>query len=318
MIYESFKLIGEGETSQVYRAFDRLMNRPVAVKRIKTGKLQGDAVESALERTRALRHLIHPNLPVIYDIYRNDDVFIVTELFEGENFDALSRHGKMLIEQFIPFALQIQEGMIAAHAQGILHHGIKPTNIMLQWLPSGSMHVKIVDFGLSRLAEATGRAASERSVASARFMSPEQFDQQPVDVRSDLYALGCLYYFGLTQRHPFDGENLREVIDSHLSHRVLPLHEVRPDLAPWLCDWVMWHIQPQPADRPENAMSAFQWFKRHAASHSEAEHAFKRPAKSVATSERYRTPRAKSVVNAVVPFDKRRSTVSHLPSHTSS
>lgn len=312
MIYESFQLIGEGETSKVYRAFDRLMNRSVAVKRLKAEKLRADAIESVLEQTRALRGLVHPNLAVIYDVYRHEDAFIVTELFEGENLEALSRHGKMLFEQFVPFALQIQEGVIAAHSQEILHGGIKPSNILLQWLPSGSMHVKIVDFGLSRLSR-----ADETSIDGARFMSPEQLERQPLDARSDLYSLGCLYYFCLTQRHPFEGENFQGVIDSHLRHDVVPLQEARPDLPQWLCDWVMRHIERQPANRPENVMAAFQSFRQQA-SHQTAEPAFKRTAQPMVANERHRIERTKSLPHPIVPPEKRRISSSHLPSHASS
>jgi serine/threonine protein kinase len=299
MIYESFKLVGEGPAGKVYRAFDRLMDRPVAVKRIKTGKLPVKAVEEVWQQTHALRHLIHPNLAVIYDLYRDHDMFIVTEWFEGENLEELSRHGKMLLEQFIPFALQIQEGMIAAHAQGILHRGIKPANIMLQWLPSGSMHVKITDFGVSQLAAANERDG--KPAADTRFMSPERLARQPLDARSDLYSLGCVYYFSLTQRHPFDGENLSGKPDPRAFDRITPLHEIRPDLPSWLCDWIMWHLERQPGNRPESAMSAFHSYRQQVV-HAEAESSSKQSVSSVAGGERYRTLRPKAHAHTALPI----------------
>jgi serine/threonine protein kinase len=299
MIYESFKPAGEGPTGKVYRAFDRLMSRPVAVKRIRTGKLPAKTIEEVLEQTHALRRLIHPNLAVIYDVYRDDDVFIATEWFEGENLEELFRHGKMLVEQFVPFALQIQEGMIAAHALGILHRGIKPANIMMQWLPSGSMHVKIIDFGVSRLASTNDRDGQQ--AADTRFMSPEQMSEQPLDVRSDLYSLGCLYYFSLTQRHPFEGEDSPGKADARGYHRITPLQEIRPDLPSWLCAWIMWHLERQPEDRPESATTAFHNFK-HQMSHTEAEPDSKQSVQSVAASERYRTLRPKAHAHTALPI----------------
>jgi serine/threonine protein kinase len=258
MSLESIKRIGGSQAGKADRAIDWLTNRPVAIKRIKAEKLRVDAVENVLEEIRMFRRLHHPNLGVVYDAFHDNDLFIITEWFDGENLETLSRHGKMLFEQFVSFALQVQEGMVAAHALNILHRGIKPANILLQWLPSGSMHVKIVDFGLSQLTDLSDQADC------ARYMSPEHLERQPLDARSDLYSLGCLYYFGLTQRHPFDGEDRNVVVDSHLRHHVAPLHEVRPDLPKWLCDWVMWHIARQPADRPQSAMTALQRFRQQA------------------------------------------------------
>ena len=256
--YTSLEWIGEGEEGKVYRAFDRVRNRSVALKRTPFGETQHEEVDGMLEEIRTLGGMSHPNLVTIHDTGRDGgDCFIVMEWVEGENLEALSRHGKMLYEHFLPFALQIQEAMIAAHELGILHRDIKPANVMLRWLPSGSPHIKLLDFGLTRL---TQRA---NLMGSLHFMSPEQFEKQPADIRSDLYSLGCLYYFALTQRRPFAGDSTLELMISHLHHRVTPLHEVRPDLPSWLCDWVMWHLERQPTDRPESVMAAFQRLKSH-------------------------------------------------------
>jgi serine/threonine protein kinase len=297
MIYESFKLAGEGSTGKVYQAFDRLMGRSVAVKRIKTGNLPRKTVDEVLKHTHVLRHLIHPNLGTIYDVYGGDDVFIVTEWFEGENLEELSRHGKMLLEQFFPFALQMQEGIIAAHSQGILHRDLKPANIMLRWLPSGSMHVKIIDFGVSQLVPASERG---RKPADISFMSPERLAQEPLDARSDLYSLGCIYYFSLTQRHPFDVAESPGKANFRKDDRIMSLHEIRPDLPSWLCDWVMWHLERQPGNRPESVMAAFQSFRQQA-SQAEAESCSKHSVPSVGSGERYRTARSKMLPPTSLP-----------------
>ena len=270
--YESLVWIGEGGVGTVYRAFDRALNRPVAIKRIKSGRTSEDKIDAVLAEARALCRVQHPNIVTIYDVGHDDDEsFIVMELIDGENFESLSRHGKMLYEQFVPFALQAQEAMIAAHELGILHRDIKPANVMLQWLPSGSLHIKLVDFVLAQLAEDAESAPPEKPkgkqedlVGSLHFMSPEQFGRKALDARSDLYSLGCLYYFGLTQRYPFDGSNGLEVMISHIQHHVTPLQAVRPDLPAWLCDWVMWHIEFEADQRPQTVLEAFQRLKQQA------------------------------------------------------
>ena len=257
--YTSLEWIGESEEGKVYRAFGQALNRPVALKRTPTGETPQEDVDVMLEEIRTIGRTSHPNLVTVHEAGRDgDDCFIVMELLEGENLEALSRHGKMLYEHFLPFALQTQEAMIAAHDLGILHRDIKPANVMLRWLPSGSPHIKLLDFGLTRL---TQRA---NLMGSLHFMSPEQFEKQPPDVRSEVYSLGCLYYFALAQRRPFAGDSTLELMISHLHHRVTPLQEVRPDLPRWLTDWVMWHLERESANRPASVMAAFQSLKAQA------------------------------------------------------
>lgn len=267
--YESLELIGEGGVGKVYRAFDRSLNRAVAIKQIKSGLSQQSGADGILAEARTLCRVQHPNIVTVYDVGRvHDDYFIVMELIEGENFEMLSKHGKMLYEQFLVFALQTQEGVIAAHHLGILHRDIKPANIMLVWLPSGSLHIKIVDFGLAQLAREAERSNSKSGkpnlVGSLHFMSPEQLEGHLLDTRSDLYSLGCLYYFALAQRYPFNGNDSLEIMISHIQHHVVPLQQIRPDLPIWLSEWVMWHIRRNPDERPSDAMTAFLLFKKQA------------------------------------------------------
>ncbi len=260
--YRDLELIGEGGLGKVFRAFDATLNRKVAIKKIKT-KADGGAGSQLLAEAKLLSAVQHPNIVTIHDLGRwDDELFIVMELIQGEDFETLLRGGRILYESFVPFCLQLQEAIIAAHHLGILHCDLKPANVMLSWLPSGSLHVKLVDFGLAELRrEAEARTKGKLNIAgSLYFMSPEQFESGPLDVRSDLYGLGCLYYYILARRHPFDGDTPAQVMASHILHDVQPLSRLRPDLPPWLCDWVMWHIQRKPADRPPSALDAFDRF----------------------------------------------------------
>lgn len=264
--YEFLQLIGEGGVGKVYRAFDRSLNRNVAIKRIKQGTCEDSAKDAALTEAKALCSAQHPHIVSIFDVGRDEDgYFIVMELIEGENLECLAKHGKMLAEQFIPFCLQAQEALIGAHQLGILHRDLKPANVMLQWLPSGSLHVKLVDFGLAEIAQeaATRRTTSVNTnlLGSLHFMSPEYFENTEMDARSDLYAMGCLYYFALTQRHPFDGSSSVDVMLAHLKHQVVPIAKVRPDLPAWLSAWIMRHMERDPAMRPQSALEAFDCFR---------------------------------------------------------
>ena len=260
--YQDLQWIGEGGVGTVYRAFDSNLNREVAIKRIKASE-KGNADAQLLAEAAALGALQHPNIVTIYDAGRwEDEVFIVMELIRGEDFERLLRGGHILYERFLQLCLQLQEAIIAAHDIGILHCDLKPANAMLTWLPSGSLHVKLVDFGLaeSRRDDGTEWTAKPGLVGSLYFMSPEQFEGRPLDTRSDLYSLGCLYYYTLTKRYPFDGESSSQVMASHILHTVQPLERLRPDLPSWLTDWVMWHIHKDPAERPQSAVTAFERF----------------------------------------------------------
>jgi serine/threonine protein kinase len=92
------------------------------------------------------------------------------------------------------------------------------------------------------------------------YMAPEQFERGPLDSRADMYAIGCVYYFTLTGRSPFEGDTGPQVMAAHLDHRVIPLNVVRPDIPKWAADWVMWHINRYPVERPENARETLRTF----------------------------------------------------------
>jgi serine/threonine protein kinase len=174
---------------------------------------------------------------------------------------------------FREFCLQTQEALIAAQDLGIVHRDLKPGNVMLTWLPSGKFQVKIVDFGLAKFSPKASLQTLDQSdsiYGSIFFMAPEQFERVPLDSRTDMYAIGCVYYFSLTGKNPYDGDTAPQVMASHLGHLVTPLNELRPDLPRWLCDWVMWHINRAPADRPSDARESLQIFLQNDGAKSQA------------------------------------------------
>lgn len=261
--YEIQEVIGEGGAGVVARAYDRTLHRMVAIKRIKACQRSQESKAAALTEAKALSSMQHPHIVTVYDVGHDDDgYFIVMELINGENLEKLARLGKMLIQQFVPFCVQVQEALIGAHGMDVLHRDLKPANVMLQWLPSGNPHVKLLDFGLADLkAGASGKSPHSTSlIGSLHFMSPEQFEKRDLTATSDIYAAGCLYYYALTRHFPFDGDDAIQVMSAHLTHRVLPLAKLRPDLPAWLCDWIMWHIQRDSAARPQSVLDAMDAF----------------------------------------------------------
>jgi len=123
--------------------------------------------------------------------------------------------------------------------------------------------MKIVDIGLATLAQSQSKEeleALDSVFGSIYFMAPEQFERKPVDARSDLYSMGCVYYQALAGVYPFDGKSANEVMEAHLNHQVTPLQEIRSDIPIWACDWIMWQINRMPEDRPESARESLALF----------------------------------------------------------
>ncbi len=265
--YEIKSKIGQGGFGSVYRAYDKRMNREVAIKRISCSDEDGMLEEASRQLSKeagALASLQHPNIITIYDVGTDDDgPYVVMELLSGSPLDDLVEKAPLTWEDFRELAVQSQEALIGAQELELVHRDIKPANVMLAWLPSGKFQVKLLDFGLAKLTQRPSLQTlnqSESIFGSIFFMSPEQFERAPLDQRTDMYAIGCVYYYALTGAHPFDGATAVEVMSAHLHHDFVPLNEVRPDLPRWVCDWVMWHMNRYPDDRPSSAREALQVF----------------------------------------------------------
>jgi len=266
--YEIRGKIGQGGLGAVYRAYDTRMNREVAIKRILVSSddkaLETESTRQLAKEAGALASLQHPHIVTVYDVGNDEDgPFVVMELLSGKSIDELISRAPMTWEDFHEFALQTQEALIAAQDLHMVHRDLKPANIMLNWLPSGKFQVKIVDFGLAKLSPKPSLQTLDHSdsvFGSIFFMAPEQFERVPLDARTDMYAIGCVYYYALTGFYPFDGDTGPQVMAAHLQHTVRPLQEVRSEIPMWLCDWIMWHLNRMPDDRPSSARESLRVF----------------------------------------------------------
>lgn len=266
--YEIRGKIGQGGLGAVYRGFDTRMNREVAIKRISTNTsdpaLQEESTRQLIKEAGALASLQHPHIVTVYDAGSDEDgPYVVMELISGKTLDELIEQAPLTWPDFRELALQTQEALIAAQELDLVHSDIKPSNLMLTWLPSGKFQVKILDFGLATLTQSQSiddLKTMDAVFGSIFFMAPEQFERSPLDARSDLYSMGCVYYQALTGSYPFNGETGNEVMESHLAHHVTPIQHIRSDIPLWACDWIMWHLNRLPQDRPESARAALSVF----------------------------------------------------------
>jgi len=260
--YQFHAVIGEGGTGEVSTAWDTQLERTVAIKRLKVAGVKEEVMGATWQEAMRLAAIRHANIVAVYDLGIEDgSPYVVMEYVQGETMDQhLASAGPLSEDEFGSFALQALEGLTAAHHAGLIHRDLKPANIMLARQPSGSLLVKILDFGIARFVDANAAPDpnQESITGSVHFIAPEQLNREPVDVRTDLYSLGCVFYYALTGRYPFDGARVIDVINAHLHHEVRPLSELRTDLPDEVTQWVMALISRQPELRHASAQQALQ------------------------------------------------------------
>jgi tRNA A-37 threonylcarbamoyl transferase component Bud32 len=261
--YEIRQALGAGGVGAVFKAWDTQLQRFVAVKRWNAPEPLLDdpeGTERLWREAMTLAAIQHPNILTIHDFGVDaEGPFVITEFVDGETLDRVIERGPLDRDAFAEAAQQTLEALIAAHQAGLIHRDIKPQNVMRTRLASGAWQYKILDFGLARFVNQPTVQSLEGNTSiygSILYIAPEQLRHQPLDARTDIYAVGCLCYYMLAGRNAVEGDTIAELITSHLEHRVTPLSELRPGLPEELCDWVMKAMAFDPADRFPSAAAA--------------------------------------------------------------
>ena len=244
--------LGHGGSGAVFRALDQQLSREVAIKRIRE---DADIESSIRKEAGVLAALHHPNIVSIYDFAADEEgPYVVMELVEGRTLDDLVSEHPLSLRTFYELVDQICKGLSAAHALGLVHCDLKPKNIMLQFHRDNTFTVKILDFGLARMEMEMEEANEDGTVAGTpNTISPEQLMRQPTDARSDIYSLGCVFYFALSGHYPHDAEEIQEIVDNHLNGRIIPLHRVNPDIPEPISVAISKMISLDPAARQQSA-----------------------------------------------------------------
>ncbi len=238
--YEILKKIGEGGMGSVYIANQEPIDRKVAVK-VLLGKLAEDeiAVKRFEQEARAISKMQHPNTVTIYDFGRTDDgdderLYIVMEFLKGRTLTDLLRAEKVLPPaRACKIVRQICASLGDAHATGIIHRDLKPDNIFLTPVGGDPDWVKVLDFGVAKLADSEAAGALTQTgmiFGTPKYMSPEQAEGRPIDYRADIYALGVVLYELLVGRPPFIADTPVGLLLKHISEPPAPFGKVRPDL----------------------------------------------------------------------------------------
>ena len=238
----------------VWRGEDPLLARLVAVKTLDPHLAEDEAFRTRFRREAvAAAAVAHPNIVATYDTGEDDGVaYIVMELVEGATLrQAIDLHGALPPARAADIAAQVADALAAAHARGLVHRDVKPSNVLVQL----DGRVKVTDFGIAKAADQTGdeltRAGSV--LGTARYLAPEQLEGQPVDERADVYSLGLVLYEMLTGRAPFGADTEIATAVARLTTTPPRLSDVRPDVAPGLAHVVDRALERNPADRWPNA-----------------------------------------------------------------
>jgi eukaryotic-like serine/threonine-protein kinase len=227
--YRLIEQLGRGGMGRVYRAHDELLDRPVAVKLIYDDAVRDRELRHACAvEARAAARLNHPGIVRVLDSGFDDGhCYVVMSLAEGRTLAEIVREaGRLPVERALDVAVQVADALAAAHAQGVIHCDVKPGNLLVD----DGGHVRLVDFGIARVASSTTGLTGELLQGSAQYVAPEQIEGASVDARTDLYALGTVLYEMLAGQTPFCGGSIASVLARRLVNDPPPLREVNPSV----------------------------------------------------------------------------------------
>jgi serine/threonine protein kinase len=215
--YEVGALVGRGGMGEVYRALDRRLERPVALKLLTERLSDDDAFRKRLLReSRIAASLDHPNVVPIYEAGEADGrLFIAMRFVDGTDLKGLLRQeGALASERAVAIVAQVADALDAAHGKGLVHRDVKPSNVLLDQ-QGGREHTYLADFGLTQSVSDRGPTDGQL-MGTVDYVAPEQIRGDEVDSRADVYALGCLLFETLTGTLPFTGASDVAVIYAHL------------------------------------------------------------------------------------------------------
>ena len=245
--YEILEKIGSGGMSVVYKAKCHTLNRLVAIKVLKEEFASDENFVSKFKmEAQAAARLSHPNIVNVYDVVDEENLhYIVMELIEGITLKSYIEKKELLdSKEAIGIAIQVAQGIAAAHEQHIIHRDIKPQNMII----SKDGKVKVADFGIAR-AVSSQTVNSSAAVGSVHYISPEQARGEYCDERSDIYSFGITLYEMVTGRVPFEGDNTVAVALAHLEDPVVPPGDYNPQVYPGLEDIILKCTKKKPDRR---------------------------------------------------------------------
>ena len=249
--YDIRELIGIGGMANVYRCYDTIDDREVAIKILKDEYLNNlEFIRRFKNESKAIAVLSHPNIVKVFDVSFGDMIqYIVMEYIDGITLkEYIQQQGFLTWKETVHLISQVLAALSHAHSKGVVHRDVKPQNMML--LSDGT--IKVTDFGIARFSNNT-KTMTEQAIGSVHYIAPEQAKGDITDGRTDIYSLGVMMYEMLTGKLPYDGDNAVSVALMHLQLTPDAPCEINPDIPEGLEEITLKAMQKQPKDRYQSA-----------------------------------------------------------------
>lgn len=262
--YEIHDLIGVGGMAYVYRAYDRMEDRWVAIKILKEEfSNNSDFLRRFRNESKAVAMLSHPNTVKVYDVSFGDQIqYIVMEYIDGITLKQyIEQEGAIRWNEAVHFTIQILMALELAHSKGIIHRDIKPQNIML--LHNGT--IKVADFGIARFLQSETTTMTDKAIGSVHYIAPEQARGDYITDKADIYSVGVMLYEMLTGKLPFEADNAVSVALMQLQAKPVIPRELNPSIPIGLEQITMRAMEKNPIDRFQSAgemLDDLQQFRR--------------------------------------------------------
>lgn len=246
--YEIHELLGVGGMAYVYKAYDNIEKRWVAIKILKE-ELAGnsDFLRRFRNESKAIAVLSHPNIVKVYDVSFGDRIqYIVMEYIDGITLKQyIEQQGEIKWREALYFTVQILRALQHAHEKGIIHRDIKPQNIML--LEDGT--IKVTDFGIARFSQAETQTMTDKAIGSVHYIAPEQVRGGYINDKADIYSVGVMLYEMLTGQLPFVADNAVSVAIMQMQAEPTPPSRINPSIPKGLEEITMHAMEKNPAQR---------------------------------------------------------------------
>lgn len=255
--YEIQELIGVGGMAVVYKAYDTIDDRTVAVKILKDEFLGNqEFIRRFKNESKAIAVLDHPNIVKVYDVSFGDRLqYIVMEYIDGISLkEYLNQQKEIRWKEALHFTMQILRALQHAHEKGIIHRDIKPQNIML--LQDGT--IKVTDFGIARFSHSETRTMTDKAIGSVHYIAPEQARGDLTDDKADIYSVGVMLYEMITGQLPFEADNAVSVAIMQLQADPKPPRDINPTIPIGLEEITLKAMQKTPAQRYQSAEEMMQ------------------------------------------------------------